>query len=310
MTSIGDYAFAGCSGLTSVTIGSGVTSIGDYAFGYCSNLVCVTVWATTPPSIGSQVFYKGSGIPLPPIYVPSGSVDTYKEATNWSYYYGIIQAIPTSLTANQVNDSYWATFFSNIANVQVDENTTIYTISEVSGTTAKLSEVSNKIIKAGQGVILKSTASSIGLTYTSDAATDADYTSNVLKGVDAETTIEGSAYADKVIYTMANESALGFYKYYDNVSDSKYTANTKLGANKAFLALDAAAAARGFAFQFGDDTPTAIDEESRMKGQESAPSVYYNLNGQKVEKPTRGLYIVRSGEGRLKGKNGKKVFVK
>ena len=38
VTSIGDYAFSGCSGLTSVTIPSGVTSIGDYAFAGCSGL--------------------------------------------------------------------------------------------------------------------------------------------------------------------------------------------------------------------------------------------------------------------------------
>ena len=33
VTSIGDYAFAGCSGLTEITISSSVTSIGQYAFG-------------------------------------------------------------------------------------------------------------------------------------------------------------------------------------------------------------------------------------------------------------------------------------
>ena len=32
---IGDYAFAGCTGLTSVTIGSSVTSIGYAAFAGC-----------------------------------------------------------------------------------------------------------------------------------------------------------------------------------------------------------------------------------------------------------------------------------
>ena len=32
VTSIGDYAFSSCSGLTSVTIGNSVTSIGDYDF--------------------------------------------------------------------------------------------------------------------------------------------------------------------------------------------------------------------------------------------------------------------------------------
>ena len=39
VTSIGDYAFADCSGLTSVVIPNGVTSIGDGAFDGCENLI-------------------------------------------------------------------------------------------------------------------------------------------------------------------------------------------------------------------------------------------------------------------------------
>ena len=36
-------AFYGCTGLTSVTIGNGVTSIGKYAFSYCTSLTSITV---------------------------------------------------------------------------------------------------------------------------------------------------------------------------------------------------------------------------------------------------------------------------
>ena len=43
VTSIGDFAFSLCSGLTSVTIGNSVTSIGDSAFHGCSGLTSVTV---------------------------------------------------------------------------------------------------------------------------------------------------------------------------------------------------------------------------------------------------------------------------
>ncbi|MGN0443109.1 MAG: leucine-rich repeat domain-containing protein, partial [Acutalibacteraceae bacterium] len=43
VTSIDDYAFEDCTGLTSVTIGNGVTSIGDDAFRGCAGLTSITV---------------------------------------------------------------------------------------------------------------------------------------------------------------------------------------------------------------------------------------------------------------------------
>ena len=43
VTSIGNYAFNGCSALTSVTIPEGVMSIGNYAFSGCSTLTSVTI---------------------------------------------------------------------------------------------------------------------------------------------------------------------------------------------------------------------------------------------------------------------------
>ena len=61
VTSIGGYAFSGCSGLTSVTIGNKVTSIGDSAFYYCSGLTSVTI-PDSVTSIGYYAFYDCSGL--------------------------------------------------------------------------------------------------------------------------------------------------------------------------------------------------------------------------------------------------------
>ena len=55
VTSIGNYAFVYCSGLTSVTIPNSVTSIGEGAFAWCSSLTSVTI-GNSVTSIGRSAF--------------------------------------------------------------------------------------------------------------------------------------------------------------------------------------------------------------------------------------------------------------
>ena len=55
VTSIGNEAFRGCTGLTSITIPSSVTSIGWYAFDCCTGLTSITI-GNSVTSIGERAF--------------------------------------------------------------------------------------------------------------------------------------------------------------------------------------------------------------------------------------------------------------
>ena len=61
ITSIGEFAFSGCSGLTSLTLPAGITSIGEYAFSGCSGLTSLNLPAGIT-SIDKYAFLDCSGL--------------------------------------------------------------------------------------------------------------------------------------------------------------------------------------------------------------------------------------------------------
>ena len=90
VTVLGIDAFVNCNNLTSIELPVSLTKIGLTAFYSCSKLASITCLATTPPSLGTDVFKNSSA--LTEIRVPAGLVDAYKAA--WSDYADKIVAIP------------------------------------------------------------------------------------------------------------------------------------------------------------------------------------------------------------------------
>lgn len=94
------------------------------------------------------------------------------------------------------------------------------------------------------------------------------------------------------INTADSRNPIGFYKLNNTV--------TTIPGNKAFLVLtNAEAQAKGFVLEFEDGGTTGIETIENSK-HSTEDGVYYDLQGRRVENPTRGVYIV----------NGKKVVIK
>lgn len=149
----------------------------------------------------------------------------------------------------------------------------------VSGDKVVLTSVKGKKIPANTGIILEGSGDvTIPLT-TED--TD-DITDNDLLVSD------GTVAADlSTIYVLANgTNGVGFY----------LLNNGYVHAGKAYLKVPANANARQF-IGFGDDTTTSISQIE--KGKQNTEDAVFNLSGQRVVSPTKGLYVV----------NGKKVVI-
>ena len=91
ITSIGKYAFYGCSGLTKLTLSHSVTSIGNSAFEDCIGLEKVTSFAEIPPVCSSNVFDGVNKINCE-LIVPIVSVVAYKQARGWNEFSNITAA--------------------------------------------------------------------------------------------------------------------------------------------------------------------------------------------------------------------------
>lgn len=95
VTTVEEYAFINCKGLTSVTIGKSVTLIRSSAFAGCVFKEINMLKPEPPTEVWPSVFSNYSAT----LYVPEGSLSVYRETSPWNMFENIIEK-----TGSGIND--------------------------------------------------------------------------------------------------------------------------------------------------------------------------------------------------------------
>ena len=278
VTTIGSNAFYGCANLASVNIPASLTTIGYSAFEGCSTLATVNIPASVT-RIGGTAFSGCNN--LTSITLNSHPFIDYDVFPSGA-------TVTMNLTTNPAAGAYWTTFYDLNYSFQADANTQVFKV-ELSGVELTMHEVEDRIVNAGIAVVLKSKDANPVMTRTDPSESTDEYDLKGVSDPDGQT-FYGSTYV--LNYTAAN--GVGFYELESGVT---------IDYGKAYL-FYSGTLAREF---FGFDEATGIESVS-LNDDENVE--VYDLQGRRVSQPAKGLYIVRSAEGRLQGKNGKKVIIK
>ncbi len=180
--------------------------------------------------------------------------------------------------AAKLNSEGYATFSSTLP-IDYSQATefTAWIVSEISGTTIKFQQVTGAVA-AGTGVLLKGEAGET--VYPVAAAEGTTLSDNLLEGITSATEVNSGEY-----YGLSGNKFVSV------------NAGT-VPAGKALLPAVQVSGARELTFSFEGET-TGISASLNDKA-EMANEKFYNLAGQRVAQPTKGLYIM----------NGKKVMFK
>src|SRR5574344_100387 len=280
--------------LKKVTISN--SDLTKYVFTGCPSLTTMVLTSTTVPTINGKQFDEFTNLNFcvkdgKYSYVTSADngstiVNAYKTATNWSTYADrIYPYLPKTVTAAKIATLYLP------YEVAILEGIKAYYCAGISNGKMQLTQFADGVIPAGTPALL-----------TSDAATVADMlgdgvnstapspASTLLKGASADITNETGTY---LTLGESSEAAgtYGFYTY----------KGTTIAANTCYiLASSLNHSAKGFTISFDGGT-TAIDAITDQTAADvnGATKVYYDLQGRRVQNPTKGIYIV----------NGKKVVI-
>ena len=289
VTSIGWYAFSECRGLISVTIPNSVTSIGESAFSFCRRLTSITCKADTPPTCGGSAFYRIDKSACK-LYVPKGHKADYQAADQWKEFTNIEEEESSETTEDAIKitsagQTTWCSKYDlDFTDVEGIKAYTAGGYDRVSGT-IWLMRVNQ--VPAKEGILIIGTPGDYKVPHKSTGT----YYVNMMKGTLQPITINETEGEYTNYYLSNGDSGVGFYKVNGSVA---------LKANRAYLPLlkgTTQAGTRFIGIGFEDDGTTNLTP-ALSKGE--GEGAWYTLQGQRVAKPGKGIYI----------RNGKKVVIK
>ena len=221
------------------------------------------------------------------IEIPAGSSLVLKNGNaEWNSnlemdYIYLVEELPASETIT-VSSTQYATYATNYNVVVPESGVKVYTVKvNDEGTAVEKTEVAaGTVIPAGTGILVSAEEGSYELSVTSDGA--ATIENNDLVAATSNVTSDGASY-----YALAQKDG--------KVGFALVTTDVVIPAGKAYLKVENASGAK---FISMDGELTAI--EGIEPEQQNADGAYYTLQGVKMQKLAKGLYI----------HNGKKVVVK
>lgn len=204
----------------------------------------------------------------------SGGVYADKLADAWTLEEVNDEASQPKITKQMT--AQYATVAAPVA-LNIPADVKAYTV-KVDGEVAKLTEITGGVIPAGVAAVIEKTGAGESYEFTF-APSGSTANANDLQGVYVETTIPAKNNA----YVLAKGTkGVGFYL----LSETERV----LGANKAYLSIpNDAAGVKAFVLDLGDLTGINSTE---VAGEE----VYYDLQGRRVLKPVKGIYVTKSGK--------------
>ena len=294
-TSIGSYAFKGCTALEAIELSNAIESIGENAFSGCTGLTTVTlnsnaaIGANAIPSTATTHFILNDKQQLllnNNSYNKVSYVRTYNN-TNWQALY-----LPYEISYEDWSKNFDVARINNVHQYDDDED------GNTDRTTIEIIYLKSGSLRANTPYFIKAkTTGSITLTVSDKTVNPIDAQSEwcasttdiytfvgTYKGISGEVMMNNNYYGmsgGSLVSVTNPEYGLGAMRWYLQIKD-KYATQSIRPRNIEIK-------------EIGGTT-----DIQDITNEENKNGIYYDLSGRPIENPTRGIYIL----------NNKKVFIK